>query len=122
MGSGGRRGAGMSAVTPALAMLCAQIEQLTRKSGQVVDAAAMRVISRDGLVALGPPTRQSPNGACRLLQAADHWIALNLARPDDWDLLPAWLETTQAMHSWEDIEDAVRERIAGALIERASLL
>ncbi len=35
---------------------------------------------------------QSPGGSCRLLACRDGQIALNLARPEDRDLLPAWLE------------------------------
>ncbi len=33
----------------------------------------------------------SCGGSARLLPAGDGWVAVNLARPDDLDLLPAWL-------------------------------
>ena len=33
----------------------------------------------------------SANGAARLLQTADGWVAVNLARPDDLDAVPAWI-------------------------------
>lgn len=36
----------------------------------------------------------SCGGQCRLLRAADGWIAVSLARPDDVASLDAWLETT----------------------------
>ena len=35
--------------------------------------------------------RTSVNGQCHLLRTADGWIALNLARPEDMEALPAWL-------------------------------
>lgn len=63
----------------------------------------------------------SPGGACRLLQAADGWLALNLARDDDWDLLPAWLEAELAP-GWEGLAEAVRERPVASLIEQGRLL
>ncbi len=48
-----------------------------------LDAPALLGLTRRGSTA--------PGGSCRLLRAADRWLALNLARPDDVDLLPAWL-------------------------------
>lgn len=66
-------------------------------------------------------TRQgarSPGESCRLLEAADGRIALNLARPDDWALLPAWLETDIA-ESWEAVAVAVRAHATANLMERA---
>lgn len=63
----------------------------------------------------------SAGGSCRLLPARDGALALNLARVDDWALLPAWLEA--------DIDadwDAVAAVVAGcprhALVERGRLL
>ena len=37
--------------------------------------------------------RRSCGGATELLRSADGWIAVSLARPDDVELLPAWLGT-----------------------------
>lgn len=63
----------------------------------------------------------SPGGACRLLPCADGWIALSLPRPDDWRLLPAWLETADVA-SWPTIAEAVAGARAETLIERGRLL
>lgn len=38
------------------------------------------------------PRGRSAGGGCRLIEAKDGWITLNLARGADRDLLPAWLE------------------------------
>ena len=48
------------------------------------ERAALAKLQRAGQVSAG--------GAARLLQTVDGWLALNLAREDDWTLLPAWLE------------------------------
>lgn len=48
--------------------------------------------------------------ACRLLPTAtEDAIALNLARSDDFDLLPAWLEADD-IRDWESIGAALRRR------------
>lgn len=60
----------------------------------------------------------SAGGSCRLLQAADGCFALNLARDDDWPLLPAWLEETGAA-DWPSVESAVRGYPVATLIARA---
>jgi crotonobetainyl-CoA:carnitine CoA-transferase CaiB-like acyl-CoA transferase len=62
----------------------------------------------------------SPGGACHLLPCADGRIALNLAREDDWRLLPAWLE-----HDVPDLDTMkliVATRSSGPLVARARLL
>lgn len=59
----------------------------------------------------------SPGGSCRLLGAADGGIALNLARDEDWELVPAWLECEVAAE-WGAVADAVRVRPARALVQR----
>lgn len=61
--------------------------------------------------------RSSPGGSCRLLDAADGVIALNLARPDDWDLLPAWLEA-DVSPDWDAVATAVRGHAKHALVQR----
>jgi len=59
----------------------------------------------------------SPGGSCRLLDAADGGIALNLARDEDWELLPAWLECGVAPE-WDAVAEAVRARAARELVQR----
>lgn len=59
----------------------------------------------------------SPGGSCRLLHAADGWIALNLAREDDWALLPAWLQADVAA-DWNSVTQRVAQRSANELVAR----
>lgn len=87
----------------------------------------------------------SAGRAARLIRAADGWLAVNLARPDDVDLLAAWLETevepvaadladdvrpvaeTTASRAyparpWTRLAALVAGRPAAELLERAELL
>ncbi len=63
----------------------------------------------------------SPGGACRLLPSADGWLAVNLARDDDWSLLPAWLDQDVAA-DWTALADAMARRGSADLLERGRLL
>jgi crotonobetainyl-CoA:carnitine CoA-transferase CaiB-like acyl-CoA transferase len=75
----------------------------------LAERAAITGHSRNGAV--------SPGGSCRLLEAADGNLALNLAREDDWTLLPAWLEQDVAP-DWDAVARAVRGRVASELVAR----
>lgn len=60
----------------------------------------------------------SPGGSCRLLRTADAGIALNLAREDDWALLPAWLESDVAADDWNAVTLVVKKIVTHDLVER----
>ena len=80
-----------------------------RGSQLLGERAAITGATRNGSI--------SPGGSCRLLECADGWIALNLAREDDVSLVPAWLER-DVEPQWDAIIIAVRERGARELVER----
>lgn len=63
----------------------------------------------------------SNGGSCRLLQTFDGAIALNLARDDDWALLPAWLQS-DAMKDWTTVAVAVAKHTMHDLVERGRML
>lgn len=68
-------------------------------------------------------TRQgavSANGSCRLLDAADGRIALNLPRVEDWELVPALLG--EAAADWAALARIVAVRPSGELLEQGRLL
>jgi hypothetical protein len=114
-------------VSPAgLAMerLSRRIAELSGTLGNRVEASDLGVLDRDGMVELGPAGRHiSPNGACRLFRAADGWLALNLARPEDVDLLPAWLgETLPPGDPGVGVEAQAAQRLAADLVAQATLL
>jgi crotonobetainyl-CoA:carnitine CoA-transferase CaiB-like acyl-CoA transferase len=65
----------------------------------------------------------SPGGSCHLLRAADGWIAVNLARPSDAELLPAWLGVEVDETDPRTSVAAVTESLpAAACVERGQLL
>jgi len=86
-------------------------------------------LPRNGALLLGERARLlglsrrggvSANGSCRLLQARDGRVALNLARAADWELLPALLG--EDVSGWDGVQRmaATRERVA--LLDKARLL
>lgn len=60
---------------------------------------------------------RSSGGACRVVQAEDGALALNLARESDWDLLPAWLERDD-VGDLATLEAALRECRLAPLVAR----
>lgn len=80
----------------------------------LTERAAFMQLSRQGQV--------SANGSCQLLKAKDGWIALNLARDDDWQLLAAWLENPLPSISWQAVSGLVATKPLTLLLERGRLL
>ncbi len=65
----------------------------------------------------------APGGHCRLVPAADAWIALSLARAEDVELLPALLlDDVDPSDPWRAVERVARDRAADDLVARAQLL
>ena len=112
----------MSLIAPALAELSAGIAGLTAKLGRRVDVAALGATDRRGQLKLYAPGRFSANRACGLVRAADGWIAVNLARDEDRELLPAWLGSDPDEATWVALAREARRRTAAELIDGAILL
>jgi hypothetical protein len=112
----------VSAIAPALDHLGARVADLTARLGQYVDVAALGVSDRAGLLHLDEPGLVSANRACHLVPTADGWIALNLAREDDQELVPAWLRCDPEPDHWAAIGRCARSRTSDDLIEGATLL
>lgn len=77
---------------------------------------ALLLGERARLMGLSRGGRVSANGSCRLIDTADGCLALNLAREDDWGLVPAWLEADAV--DWAAIENAGRLHSVDDLIAR----
>jgi len=84
-----------------------------RGAGLLAERAAAAGHRRAGATA--------PGGSCRLLRTADGWLALNLARADDWSLLPAWLEADVPM-AWDNVATTLLNASANHWVERGRLL
>lgn len=97
----------------ALASLCPQRFSAGFPAYQLLgERAAIAGYQRRGRISAG--------GACRLLDTVDGCIALNLARDDDWQLVPAWLE--QPAMDWDAIAGILHVRNSTSLVQRARLL
>ncbi len=76
------------------------------------ERAAIAGLSRRG--------RTSAGGACHLLDTADGVLAVNLAREEDFELLPAWVEAS--VEHLDQLVPLLRSRATDELVERARLL
>jgi hypothetical protein len=74
---------------------------------------------RSTFTGLTPQGRVSAGGSCRVLATADSWCAVNLPRPDDLDLLPAWLgvASTGDEVPWSAVTAAVSQRPTDAVVD-----
>jgi hypothetical protein len=112
----------VNAIAPALAALAAEIAPLSAALGHRVMVDVDRVADRRDELTLGAPGLWSPNRACRLVRAADGWIAVNLAREDDAALVPAWLRRDVWTDPWALIVETARTRPWRDLAADARLL
>jgi len=86
-----------------------------------LDGSAL-VTERAKYLGLKNPGQVSANGTCQIMRTNTGWMALNLAREDDWALLPAWLQCEVRSHDWEVITDLVLNRPSADLVERGRLM
>ncbi|MDB5445165.1 MAG: hypothetical protein JWQ97_482 [Phenylobacterium sp.] len=112
----------MNPVAGPLRSLAARIAERSAKLGRRVEVDLAAVADRSGLLKLGRPGLWSPNRACRLVQTADGWIAVNLAREDDLGLIPAWLQRDVPGDPWPAILTTARQLPLRALVDDARLL
>ncbi|MFD1613292.1 CoA transferase [Sphingomonas tabacisoli] len=75
------------------------------------------LLQRDAPGGLRAPGRISANGHCRLVATADGWAALNLARPDDVELVPAL--TNGRASDWQGIAEAASSMNCSEFVQRA---
>ena len=94
-----------------------------RRLGAAAGVDALACISeRTAGTGRRPAGRVSCGGASRLLPTADGWMAVSLARPDDLDLLPAWLGVEAGPDPWAAVARAVRGRSAADVVAAGRLL
>jgi hypothetical protein len=86
-----------------------------------VDGPAL-LRERRELLGLAPAGVVSAGGSCRLVRAADAWFALNLARADDRDAVPAWMARDWDGPVWDGVADAAASMSASDAVDRAQLL
>ncbi len=79
------------------------------------------LVHRAALLGLRRQGRTAAGGSCRLLHVADGMLAVNLARSEDWTLLPAWLEGRDVT-DWDTLAAALRTHTVATALERARLI
>lgn len=81
------------------------------------------LIMRTQLMQMKSAKQISANGFCHLLETRDkQWIALNLARSCDWELLPALFECASTTNTWEEVATQVKNLYATHLLEQGRTL
>ena len=78
------------------------------------------LLSRDAPGGLATPGRFSPNRHCGLMRARDGWVALNLARPEDIELVVALAGA--AGDPWQAVAAAAARDNAASFRDRAIAL
>jgi len=86
-----------------------------------IDGPAL-LAERAALLGLARRGRTSAGGASRLLEAADGWVAVTLARPDDLQSLPAWLGEGPGDDPWSLVADRLRKWSLADAVARGRLL
>lgn len=114
----------MTVLNAVIDELCGRIAERSAGLGQRVEAQTLGVHDRAPFMTLGPAGRDvSPNGSCRLLRTFDGWIALNLARPEDVELLSAWLGGDVPIdRAWSRAESLAAQQNTADLLAQAVLL
>jgi hypothetical protein len=88
--------------------------------GLLGERAALAGLHRQGSTSCG--------GSCRLLRAADGWIAVSLPRVDDIEAIPAWLELAAGPPAgdvemvWELVAREIAGRSRDTVLDRARLV
>jgi hypothetical protein len=87
-----------------------------------VDGAAL-MHERADILRIAPAGTISAGGTARLLRAGDgRWVAVNLARRSDADLVPALMARPLDGPVWDAVGDHLTRVSADAAVERAQLL
>ena len=77
---------------------------------------------RSALLGLSPSGRISAGNATRLMPTRDGWCALTLSRPDDFDAVPALLQSPAVDDPWRAIQRWVADSDTADVTDRARLL
>lgn len=119
------RGAALAiqALTSAMSSAMSSARSSTMPAASTVAVDGGRLLGEHAAI-LGLRRRGdvSPGGTCRLIPARDGLVAVNLARPDDVDLVGAWLEVDVGDDPWAAVVATCPDRPGTELSERAQLL
>lgn len=77
---------------------------------------------RASFLELKTPGLVSANDSCHLIKSKTGWLAVNLPRIDDWELISPWLQTNETITDWQQLALLIESRDSTELIERSRLL
>lgn len=113
----------MSALDAIVADMAAELAGASEAAtGHRVAVRSDVLSERARLLGLGEPGRVSANGSCRMIRAADGWLAVNLPRESDVEAIPAWTGCDLDAEPWEVIARVAADVAADALAEDAQRL
>ena len=99
------------------------IARITERLGRPVTIDPVALLGeRAAIAGLARTGDVSCGGAARLVRSTDGWIAVSLARLDDVELVPAWLERGCGDDVWDAIRDSAGTRFAADLVGRGRML
>lgn len=113
----------MSVLEQAEARLSARVARWSAAMGMGVDPSPGLVAMRQGLLPLEKPGLLSANRTCRMIRAADGWLAVNLARDSDSALVPALLgRRIGDADPWQALARHMARQRTGDAVAQAALL
>jgi len=102
------------------------LEGLRQRSGKNIYPAkdgAFFLSQRAERMSLQPSAQISANASCHLLATNDQqWIALNLSRASDWELLPALFKNSTPVDNWEYASALAKQNSAVDLVAQGRVL
>jgi crotonobetainyl-CoA:carnitine CoA-transferase CaiB-like acyl-CoA transferase len=100
------------------------LDDAARQLGSAIGVDGPELLrERADILGIAPNGTISAGGTCRLFGAGnDQWVALNLARRADVELLGAWMERDWQAPVWDAVAEALRGMTAEHAVERAQLL
>jgi crotonobetainyl-CoA:carnitine CoA-transferase CaiB-like acyl-CoA transferase len=102
-----------ASLVPAVVAMGDELAALTERQGHAVELDTLALLAeRAAFTGVTRQGRRSCGGAAELWRAADGWVAVSLPRPDDVELLPAWL----GVHDPDEAEAAVAARSAAEVV------
>lgn len=102
----------------------ASLDDAARALGERLGVDGRALLRERGeILGIAPAGPVSAGGTCRLLPAGDgQWVAINLARHSDVELLGAWMGHEWDGPPWDAVVEHLATVDASAAVERAQLL
>jgi hypothetical protein len=101
----------------------AVVQLLAACRGMALDLDALALLGeRAAITGFGRRGQTAVGGSAEIVATADGWVAVNLARAEDVELLPALVDGEATAEDWVGVRAALGRRTGDALVARATLL